>query len=119
MNDARVMQIFQVLSMIQEPEQWRDIAEAEIHAVLSELRTDADPEDDRLCFYAAARTFLQYRRIVSAGQASPSYAGTAAGGAADRGGCTLARQLVTEFRSRCAPLLRDDAFVFLHTEGCS
>ncbi len=119
MNDAKVMQLFQTFASLADVEMWRDIAEAEMNAVYAELRPDADPADSRLCFYAAARAFLQYRRIVAAGQASPSYAGTTAGGSADQGGCGLAEELVRVYRSHCASLLRDDAFVFLHTEGCA
>lgn len=119
MNDAKVMQLFQSLSQLQDVEMWRDIAEAEIRSVLAELRPAADPDDVRLCLYAAARTNLQYRRIVAAGLASPSYAGTKADDIPDRGGCSLAERLVIEYRAKCADLLRDDAFVFQHTGGCA
>ncbi len=118
MSDAKVMQLFQTFATLTDGEMWRDLAEAEMSAVYTELRPDADPDDIRLCFYAAARTFLQYRRVVAAGQASPSYAGTTAGGSADHGGCVLAEELVRVYRSHCAPLLRDDAVIFLRTEGC-
>ncbi len=108
MNDARVMQLFQLLAMLPDAEPWRDLAEAEMAAVKAELRSDADPDDPRLDPYAAARAFLQYRRLTA--QVSPTYAGTSAG--SGQGAYNLAEQFVRAYRAACAPLLRDDTFCF-------
>ena len=108
MNDAKIMQLFQLFSMLPDAEPWRDLAEAETAAVAGLLRPGADPEDSRLNYYAAARANLQYRRIVSAGHVTPTYAGTAAS-LPDQGGCSLAERLVSAYRTACAPLLRDEA----------
>ena len=63
MNDAKVMQLFQALISLPDAEPWRDLAEAEMNAVMAELRPGADPDDSRLDFYAAARAFLQLPRL--------------------------------------------------------
>ena len=117
MNDAKVMQLFQTLAFLPDAEPWRDLAEAEMNAVKAELRPDADIDDSRLDSYAAARAFLQYRRLMA--QSSPTYAGTVTSGS--QGAFDLAENFVRAYRAACAPLLRDDAFYFAATgrEGCT
>ena len=102
MNDAKIMQLFQMFAMIPDAEPWRDLAEAEMKAVRAELRDGADDSDNRLAFYTAARANLQYRRTVA--QNTPG---------------SLAQRLVRAYRAECAPLLRDDAFTFLRTGECT
>lgn len=124
MNDAKIMQLFQLFAMLPDAEPWRDLAEAETAAVAAMLRPGADPADQRLNYYAAARANLRYRQIVNAGQVSPTYAGTVSAPADDKGGCSLAERLVSAYRAVCAPLLKDDApFYFAaagqDSEGCS
>ncbi len=119
MNDAKVMQLFQALISLPDAEPWRDLAEAEMNAVRAELRAGADPDDPRLDFYAAARAFLQYRRLMT--QSVPTYAGTVAGGG--QGAFHLVEQFVNTYRAACAPLLRDDTFFFAAAQsgkgGCT
>ena len=112
MNDAKVMQLFQMMALLPDAEPWRDLAEAEMQAVAAELRPGADDSDKRLAFYAAARANLQYQRTVA--QSTPTYAG----GITHDAECSLAERLLRAYRAECAPLLRDDAFTFLHTGGC-
>ena len=116
MSDARVMQLFQMLALLPDPEPWRDIVEAEMKAVAAELRPGADDSEDCLAFYAAARANLQYRRTVA--QNTPGYAGRVSGTAVQDAECSLAVRLLRAYRTECAPLLRDDTFTFLHTGGC-
>ena len=124
MNDAKIMQLFQLFAMIPDAEPWRDLAEAETAAVAAMLRPGADPEDNRLNYYAAARANLRYREIVNADQVTPTYAGATAASVPDRGGCSLAERLVRAYRAECAALLSDDApFYFAaagqNSEGCT
>lgn len=113
MNDAKIMQAFQLLAVIPDAEPWRDLAEAEMKAVEAELRPGADSNDKRVSFYVAARANVQYRRIIA--QSTPTYAGTVSNDAES----SLAERLLRVYRAECAPLLRDDAFIFMHTEGCT
>ena len=108
MNDAKIMQVFQLLAVIPDAEPWRDLAEAEMKAVEAELRPGADSNDKRVSFYV-----VQYRRIIA--QSTPTYAGTVSNDAES----SLAERLLRVYRAECAPLLRDDAFIFMHTEGCT
>lgn len=80
--------------------------------VADELRDGADPDDIRLCYYAAACANLSYRQLMAAESVTPTYAGTVAGSRNDTVQCTLAERLVAAYRNAAAPLLRDDAFVF-------
>ena len=112
MQKAKVLQLFRMLAMLDDVKPWQDIAEAAMQSVQQQLKPDADPEDIRLCFYAAALANLQYRRMIAAEAVSPTYAGTVAGERCDTAKCTLAERLVLAYRSDAAALLRDDAFVF-------
>lgn len=117
MNEAKVMQLFQVFSLTNEPRKYRDLTDAAMRQVNDALRPGADADDLRLCSYAAALANLQYRRIIAAGSVSPSFAGSAAADRCADGQCSLAEHLVLAYRAAAAPLLRDDAFVFLRTGG--
>lgn len=112
MRKAKVMQLFQLFTGLQDVMPWQDLAEAAMCTVRRQLRDDADAEDERLCPYAAALANLQYRRLIAAETVSPTYAGTVAGQRSDVQQCTLAERLMLEYRANAADLLRDDTFVF-------
>lgn len=112
MLESKVIQLFRVLARIENAAPYRDLTDAAIAAVLAELRPDADPEDERLCGYAAAKANLLYQNMIAAASPAPTYAGTVAGNKNDVIYCTLAEWLVRSYRAIAAPLLRDDAFFF-------
>lgn len=112
MQDAKVMQLFRLFACVDDARPLRDLAEAAMRQVEAELREGADPEDVRLCYYAAACANLQYRQMMCAGAVTPTYAGTTAGQWNGQTQCALAERLMLAYRKAAAPLLRDDAFVF-------
>lgn len=112
MQTAKVMQLFRLFACIEDAKPWADLVDAAILGVTKELRNRADIDDIRLCYYAAAAANLQYRQLVCAASASPTYAGTAAARKTDFGECRLAQRLVQEYRKAAKDLLLDDAFVF-------
>ena len=117
MNEAKVIQLFQTFSLTEDPRKYRDLIAAAVQKVRGELRDGADENDPRLYLYAAACANLQYRRIIAAGNVTPTFAGTSADGRTAYDPCALAEQLMITYRAAAAPLLRDDAFVFLRTGG--
>lgn len=112
MQTAKVMQLFRLFACIEDAKPWADLVDAAILGVSQELRDPADADDIRLCYYAAAAANLQYRQLMLAASASPTYAGAAVSRSRDFGECTLAERLVREYRKAVKDLLRDDAFVF-------
>lgn len=120
MQTAKVMQLFRLFSCLEDARPWSDLAEAAMRKVTDELREGADPDDIRLCYYAAAYANLTYRQLTAAESLTPTYAGSVDGSRNDTAQCSLAERLVQAYRSAAAPLLRDDAFVFAcirRTEG--
>ena len=112
MQDAKVKQLFRLFACLNDARPFYDLAEAAMLQVKDELREDADPNDIRLCYYAAALANLCYRQMIAAESVTQTYAGTVAGGRNDTAQCTLAERLMLAYRKAAAPLLRDDAFVF-------
>ena len=112
MRKAKVMQLFQMFTRLPDVMPWEYLADAAMCTVRRQLREDADADDERLCRYAAALANLQYRRLIAAETVSPTYAGTVAGQRSDVQQCTLAEQLMLQYRADAADLLRDEAFVF-------
>ena len=117
MLKAKVMQLFRLFSGLEHAAEYADLTDAAVMQVTAALRDGADPDDLRLCYYAAACANLQYRRMRAAAQRSQTFAGTTAGDRADTAQCDLAERLAAAYRDAAAPLLRDDAFVFIPTEG--
>ena len=117
MNEAKVIQLFQTFSLTEDPRRYRDLIDAAMQKVRDELRPGADEDDPRLCSYAAACANLQYRRIIAAGNVTPTFAGASADGRTPYDPCALAERFMLVYRDAAAPLLRDDAFVFLRTGG--
>ncbi len=112
MQKAKVMQLFRLFACTEDIRPWQDLADAAIRAVEQQLKPDADTEDVRLCWYAAALANLQYRRMLAAKAVTPTYAGTAASQRCAEGECSLAERFAEAYRKDAADLLRDDAFVF-------
>lgn len=112
MEKARVMQLFRLFAFLDDARPWQDLADAAIMRVSAELKPDADPEDPRLCYYAAAEANLQYRRLLAARAVTPTYAGTAAAQHCADGQCALAERLMYAYRDYVSDLLKDDSFVF-------
>ena len=112
MQKAKVMQLFRLFACTEDIRPWEDLADAAIASVEQQRKPDADPEDERLCRYAAALANLQYRRLLAAKAVSPTYAGTAASQRCAEGECILAERFAAAYREEAASLLNDDAFVF-------
>ena len=122
MEKAKVMQLFRLFAFLEDARPWQDLADAAMMRVTAELKPDADPDDPRLCYYAAAEANLQYRRLIAARSVTPTYAGTAAAQHCAGGQCALAERLLNAYRENAADLLKDDAFVFAaipEQAGCS
>ncbi|MCQ2408634.1 MAG: hypothetical protein MJ065_08960 [Oscillospiraceae bacterium] len=117
MNEAKIMQLFQNLSLTEDPRKYRDLIDAAMRKVREELRPGADENDSRLYHYAAACANLRFRRMIAAGNVTPTFAGTSADGRHASDPCAIAEQIMCSCRADAAPLLRDDAFVFLRTGG--
>lgn len=117
MQEAKVMQLFRLFSCLDNARPWSDLADAAMLKVQSELRDGADPDDVRLCYYAAACANLSYRQLMAAESLTPTYAGTVSGSRNDTAQCALAERLVMAYRDAAAPLLRDDAFFFDRIRG--
>jgi len=112
MQYAKTAQLFQLFSGCAHVCDYDDLILAAVSQVEKKLRDNADPEDSRLCFLAAAIANLQYRRILAAQTAEPSYAGMHTPRTVSGSGCTLAEQLAADYLAAAAPLLRDDSFLF-------
>lgn len=112
MREAKVIQLFRLFACIENAEPYRDLTDAAIRAVLAELRPDADPEDERLCPYAAARANLLYQDMIAAASPAATYAGAVSNSKNNGRACSLAERLAADYRAAAAPLLRDDAFFF-------
>ena len=112
MQKAKVMQLFRLFACLDDARPFEDLADAAMLRITAMLKPEADPDDVRLCYYAAAEANLQYRRLLAARTVTPTYAGSAAGTRADTEQCTLAEQLAAAYRSAAAELLRDESFVF-------
>lgn len=111
---AKTGQIFQLFTGLSSIGAWEELITEAVGAVQGACRENADKNDLRLCYYAAALANLRYRQILGArGATEPTYAGQIPQKRDDRGTCTLAQALVTEYRKAAAPLLRDGGFVFL------
>ena len=118
MQKAKVMQLFRLFACLEHAEPFADLAEAAMESVTQELRPDADPDDIRLDYYAAACANLQYKRMIAAQSCSLTSAGSAAAQNAGDRQCGLAESLQREYRKAAAGLLRDDAFVFAGVPAC-
>ena len=112
MQKAKVMQLFRLFACTEDIRPWQDLADAAVSAVEQQLKPGADPDDPRLCWYAAALANLQYRRMTAANAVSPTYAGTVPVQHGADGPCALAERFAEAYRKQAAPLLNDDAFVF-------
>ena len=118
MQKAKVMQLFRLFACLEHAEPFADLADAAMQRVTAELRPDADPDDSRLDYYAAACAALQYRRMIAAQSCSLTSAGSAAAQNAANSQCGLAEALLHDYRNAAAGLLRDDAFVFAGVPAC-
>ena len=118
MQKAKVMQLFRLFACLEHAEPFADLADAAMESVTQELRPDADPDDIRLDYYAAACANLQYKRMIAAQSCSLTSAGAAAAQNAGDRQCDLAESLQREYRKAAAGLLRDDAFVFAGVPAC-
>ena len=116
MNDtarAKTVRLFLLFSMQEDAAPWQALIDETVRAVQQELRPDADENDIRLCYYAAARANLRYRQILAANAAVfPTYAGAVPRTRDDSTPCSFAERLVTAYRAAAAELLTDRKFVF-------
>lgn len=113
MNLAKCMQLFVLIAQVTDAEPYRVLVEAAAEEVRSELRPDADPTDEKLCYYCAAIAHLRYTQIIaSRSTLSHTYAGTLDKAHDDRIPCGFAERLVAEFRAAASHLLLDRSFVF-------
>ncbi|MBQ5335355.1 MAG: hypothetical protein J6Z45_05345 [Oscillospiraceae bacterium] len=116
MNDsarAMTVRLFLLFSMQEDAAPWQALIDETIAAVQNELKPDADENDIRLCYYAAAKANLRYRQILAAhGAVSPTYAGSVPRTRDDSTPCSFAERLVTAYRAAAAELLTDRGFVF-------
>lgn len=120
MQRAKTVQLFLLFANLQSISGFDDYVDAAVSQTEHMLRRNADPDDIRLCYYAAALANLQYRRAIAArGAVSPTYAGDVTRHRYDAVPCELAERLLDEYRKVCAPLLSDGSgFVFQNiTEG--
>lgn len=118
MQKAKVMQLFRLFACLENAAPFADLAEAAMRGVSAELRTDADSDDIRLDYYAAACANLQYRRMIAAQTCSLTSAGSSAAQTAGDRQCSLAESLQRDYRKAAADLLRDDTFVFTGVPAC-
>ena len=112
MQKAKVIQLFRLFACTEDIRPWEDLADAAICSVNAQMKPGADPDDVRLCWYAAALANLQYRRMIAANAATPTYAGTAGSQRCAEGECALAERFAAAYRNDAADLLKDEAFVF-------
>ncbi|MBR4200355.1 MAG: hypothetical protein IKQ91_03640 [Oscillospiraceae bacterium] len=112
MQDAKIKQLFRLFACLEDAKPFYDLAEAAMMQVKDELREDADQNDIRLSYYAAALANLCYRQMIAAEASAQTYAGGVSGGKNGAAQCELAERLMLAYRKAAAPLLRDDAFVF-------
>ncbi|MCQ2417170.1 MAG: hypothetical protein MJ071_05085 [Oscillospiraceae bacterium] len=112
MQTARVLMLFRHFAGISEDAPYRFLADQAIQSVTAQMRTNADAEDERLYYYAAAMANLQYRRMTAANSCSLTSAGSAAAQKAAVNQCGIAEEILKSCREQAAPLLKDDAFFF-------
>ena len=116
MQYAKIVQLFMLFANLPHISGNADYVDAAAAQVRAELRPDADPDDIRLCYYAAAVANLQYRRSIAAqGALSPTYAGTVTARRDDTVPCSLAERLAAAYRRAASDLLSENAagcFVF-------
>lgn len=116
MNDtarAKTVRLFLLFSMQEDAAPHQALIDEAIAAVQQELKPDADENDIRLCYYAAARANLSWRQILAAhGAVSPTCAGAVPRVRDDSTPCSFAARLVTAYRAAAAELLTDRSFVF-------
>lgn len=113
MQKSKVTQVFLLFSMLSRIDGWEELIDSAAARVEQLLREDADPDDVRLCWLAAADAHLQYRRILAANAVQPGYAGSSGVIRDGRAAAELAAKLRDAYFEECAPLLQDDAFAFL------
>ncbi|HBI85894.1 MAG TPA: hypothetical protein DDX71_06365 [Ruminococcus sp.] len=114
MLKSKVTQVFLLFSMLPDAGGWEELIDGALCRVEQLLRDDADADDIRLCWLAAADAHLQYRRILAANAVQPGYAGNSGMLRDGRAAVDLAVKLRDAYYQECAPLLRDDAFAFFH-----
>ncbi len=115
-QEAQTRRLFLLFACLPSAEKWEPLIQAAISQVQHSLRPGADPDDIRLCYYAAALANLRYRILIGAqGSISPTYAGAVSAERDDATPCSLAQRLADDYRANAADLLRDDAAFLLPT----
>lgn len=112
MQRSKVVQVFLFFARMHSADGWDELIDGAIRRTEQLLRPGADAADERLCWFAAADANLQYRRICAANALQPGYAGSSGAFRDSRAAVAVAKQLRDTCFQDCAPLLRDEGFVF-------
>ena len=114
MQDAKIKQLFRLFACLEDAKPFYDLAEAAMMQVKDELREDADQNDIRLSYYAAALANLCYRQMIAAEASAQTYAGGVSGGKNGAAQCENGSCLPTG-----RPLHRCSAMMLLFFRGLS
>jgi hypothetical protein len=116
MNISRIYALFTLFSGETDIKQFEPLIWAAVKDVEMGLKADADINDDRLCFLAAAAANVTYARVIAArndygrtfGGVIPQYAGNAS---------ELADSLFKSYKIHAQDLLKDENFMFSSVRG--